>query len=652
MITPVKKLTVAALRDYEGLVMRELGRLGVIQLKELDELEYLGFKSEDSRVIKELESLYQRLLDLGRKLGIEIGEGADGMRFEDARRTLLELEERAEKLLKEIKRIEDRLKRVDVERMKLLKMALEGFVKLGEKRFPELGEHENIFVKAGFVDLKHLKRLERVRVSKSILLRWTQISESELFLYAVGIIDLKEPLERFLSSLGFKEIEELEDAPKNLEDALKWVDEKIKKAEEELAGTKEELKELKIGLEEVRREFSEKSGAISRALREELAIRRGLLKTVKSDMMRVVQGWVPADKLSSVKKILEDLRVRIRGLLFYEVADPDPEEEIPTILKNPKLFSAFETLTRQYGWPEPKESDPTIISALLWTIMFGMMFPDFGHGLTIALLGALFAYVIRRRFMELNFIRIGKLLIALGISSMIFGLMAGEFFLIEVQPLLPWLKIGWVKDTVTVLWLIKIAVFFGVAQIILALIMAVRNHLREGEVLEAVLGERGVASLIAFIGMVLTAFHFLGISMIPGLLELPELRMDVLNHWSFYLLLLGLILVFIKPIIAGEGASLGLGMVLEVAISYLANMLSYTRIAGFAIAHAALAIVVHKLMEASPLLGIGMGLIFLNLFALTLELLVCMIQALRLLYYEFSTKFFRGTGKPYSPWRI
>jgi vacuolar-type H+-ATPase subunit I/STV1 len=32
--------------------------------------------------------------------------------------------------------------------------------------------------------------------------------------------------------------------------------------------------------------------------------------------------------------------------------------------------------------------------------------------------------------------------------------------------------------------------------------------------------------------------------------------------------------------------------------------------------------------------------------------MVVMIQALRLLYYEFSTKFFKGTGKPYTPYKI
>jgi V/A-type H+-transporting ATPase subunit I len=81
-------------------------------------------------------------------------------------------------------------------------------------------------------------------------------------------------------------------------------------------------------------------------------------------------------------------------------------------------------------------------------------------------------------------------------------------------------------------------------------------------------------------------------------------------------------------------------------------MFSYARIAGFAIAHAAFGLVAAELLHVNPALGIGLGLIFLNFFSLTLELLVVMIQALRLLYYEFSTKFFKGTGVPYIPFRL
>ena len=93
-------------------------------------------------------------------------------------------------------------------------------------------------------------------------------------------------------------------------------------------------------------------------------------------------------------------------------------------------------------------------------------------------------------------------------------------------------------------------------------------------------------------------------------------------------------------------------MVYELALSTMANILSFTRMAGFGIAHAALATVVAEMMIANPILGMGMGLIFLNVFSLTLELVVVMIQATRLLFYEVMSKFFEGSGRMLKPYKI
>ena len=373
---------------------------------------------------------------------------------------------------------------------------------------------------------------------------------------------------------------------------------------------------------------------------------------MKSETLRVIQGWVPEDRVKSVGEALESLREEFDGKLLYEFRDPSPDEEVPTTLRNPRIFKMFETLVRQYGWPGYRESDPTIISGILWTAMFGLMFPDLGHGVTIAILGILFSRFLKKDILGLNLRKLGKLMIGLGIASAIFGVLMGEFFLMEIQPLFPTLRAGWIEDASGVVWLIKMAVFFGIAQMLLALSISVRNHLRNGELAEAILGEKGVAGILLLLGLASTAFSFLGISVIPGILEFPELRMKVLTSWPFFVLVAGLIMILVKPFFTREEKVAGMGLVLETFISFLANMFSYMRIAGFAIVHAALAMVVFRLMQANPLMGIGVGLIFLNLFALTIEFLVCMIQALRLLYYEFMTKFYQGTGTPYTPWKL
>jgi len=106
-----------------------------------------------------------------------------------------------------------------------------------------------------------------------------------------------------------------------------------------------------------------------------------------------------------------------------------------------------------------------------------------------------------------------------------------------------------------------------------------------------------------------------------------------------------------KGILEREDISLTLGMLFETIISLFSNMLSFVRLAGFNIAHVALAVVIARMLEVNPNMGLVMLLGF-NFFALTLELMIVMIQALRLVFYEFMTKFYRGTGEAFRPFRI
>jgi V/A-type H+-transporting ATPase subunit I len=81
----------------------------------------------------------------------------------------------------------------------------------------------------------------------------------------------------------------------------------------------------------------------------------------------------------------------------------------------------------------------------------------------------------------------------------------------------------------------------------------------------------------------------------------------------------------------------------------LANMFSFLRIAAFALAHASLATASIALWNA---LGSRLiGLVIMNVIALSFEFVSSGVQSLRLLYYEFMGKFFHGEGVPFRPYR-
>ncbi len=95
----------------------------------------------------------------------------------------------------------------------------------------------------------------------------------------------------------------------------------------------------------------------------------------------------------------------------------------------------------------------------------------------------------------------------------------------------------------------------------------------------------------------------------------------------------------------------------EALITYLANTVSFARVGAFALSHAGLMIAVFSLEAIVRGLPGGsfwavITLILGNALVIALEGLIVFVQCLRLEYYEFFSKFFEGTGRPYRPFRI
>jgi V/A-type H+-transporting ATPase subunit I len=97
--------------------------------------------------------------------------------------------------------------------------------------------------------------------------------------------------------------------------------------------------------------------------------------------------------------------------------------------------------------------------------------------------------------------------------------------------------------------------------------------------------------------------------------------------------------------------------VMDIVIRYLGNTVSFIRTAAFALAHGGLFIAVFSLAEIlGQLKGGGLWywiVIFLgNVGIIALEGLVVSIQTIRLEYYEFFSKFFKGGGERFKPLTI
>jgi V/A-type H+-transporting ATPase subunit I len=90
--------------------------------------------------------------------------------------------------------------------------------------------------------------------------------------------------------------------------------------------------------------------------------------------------------------------------------------------------------------------------------------------------------------------------------------------------------------------------------------------------------------------------------------------------------------------------------VLELFTGYLANTLSFMRVAGLGIAHVSLMVAFSSIagMAGGGIAGWAIEILG-NVLVIGLEGLSAGIQALRLNYYEFFSRYFTGKGIAYNP---
>ena len=351
-----------------------------------------------------------------------------------------------------------------------------------------------------------------------------------------------------------------------------------------------------------------------------------------------------------------------------------PEAVPPTKYDNPKATRSFQYFTDLFSTPRFDEVDPTTVFAIFFPIFFGFMIGDLGLGLLMVGLG----FLMIRKLHRVEGMR--QLGIAILLAGVVAALLGGFVFkdalgiplgfthhmddvlteqgiaagcnpavykalhettwgcLLGMGPVHAEPLIYKVTDISTMLLLSLGAAF---VHLLLGLLIGVRNEWGHGG--------KHLAAKFGYLLLLLTFF--------PAAVAL--LNADFLQSVT------GLTAMMAYAL-AGIGFLLGAGIlgwaegapgVLEIP-SLFSNILSYLRLGAVAIAKGAMAVAFNNLTLVSIGLGGGGVLMFiLGLLAFlvaqtllfVLGLLSGGIQALRLNFVEFFTKFYKGGGTPFKP---
>ena len=208
------------------------------------------------------------------------------------------------------------------------------------------------------------------------------------------------------------------------------------------------------------------------------------------------------------------------------------------------------------------------------------------------------------------------------------------------------------------------AVGVGIVMISLGLILNTINRFRRGDVIGALLDKFGLMGLLFYWGtLVLMTQH--AVIKSHGLVNLAVVLFMVfpIVGWAlkepaeyFLSRRAGHTIEHFDGLFAAVTESL-VGA-FEAVLSYLANTISFVRLAAYAMSHAALLLAAFMMAGEVRRFSVGGGvlsvliIIFGNLVAIFLEGIIASVQALRLEYYEFFGKFFSGNGQPFTPFRL
>lgn len=370
--------------------------------------------------------------------------------------------------------------------------------------------------------------------------------------------------------------------------------------------------------------------------------------TKKRDRMYyILCGWMDA---KSAQELVRETSDDEDVIILCEDDKSSSSSTPPTKLKNPSFFKPFELYTRMYGLPSYDEFDPTIFIALTYTVIFGAMFGDVGQGLCL-LIGGFLLY----RFKH---IALAGIISCAGFFSTIFGFMFGSVFGFEnvIEPL--WLRPVTAMKTLPFIGKLNtvfvVAIAFGMFIILLTMVLNIISHFKNHEIGEALFDTNGIAGLVFYGSIVATIVLFMTGHTLPAFSVLIIMFLIPL-----------IIIMFKEPLTRllnkqkdlfpeGKGMFIiqGLFELIEVLLSYFSNTLSFVRIGAFAVSHAAMMEVVLMLAGAENGSSGNLVVIILgNLFVMGMEGLIVGIQVLRLEYYEMFSRFYKGDGREFIPYK-
>ncbi len=402
---------------------------------------------------------------------------------------------------------------------------------------------------------------------------------------------------------------------------------------------KERRSTLPKRLDEVRAELNDMSAkwfvklsTIRDVLSDKVEEISAIPKFGQTEYAFVVTGWTPVSEVKPLRKaIIENFGTDV--IVNQLEIDEREFAETPVAMNNPKWIqpSAWVMSFLMGGKPQYGTLDPSLLWAISFPLIFGMIVGDIGYG---AVMLALILWM-RFKFKDNEGVQLATGLMGpAATAAIIFGVFYGEFFggilweagWIRTIPLFGTYVLPFNRE-VSVVPFMMMALAVGVIQMVFGLVLGVVNAIKTKHFKHAYV-KGGLAGL--FLGGIIfgVAAALIGSGLQP-----------------FVQILGAVVLVVAVYAIFRYGGFMGAIETLEL-VSHTA---SYIRIMAVGLSDAIFASAINKMAGKMPfLVGVIVAILF-HALHLVLAAFTPTIHALRLNFYELGQKYYETSKSEYEP---
>lgn len=443
-----------------------------------------------------------------------------------------------------------------------------------------------------------------------------------------------EKLKAVLTEIGFFRPDKL--PMMTAEKAIEQCHNNIKSIEEQIEDVENEIKHFRDRYESIRFLYDYYN---AQAEKYKVAENTG---TTQSTVY--ICGYMP-------KKYADEIKFEIERQFaaYMELSEPDYENEnVPVLIENGGFAGGVESVTNMYSPPSNKDVDPNPVMSFFYYAFFGLMLSDAGYGLlmVIAMLFAKFVLKVRGSMKKTV-----NMYLYCGISTIFWGTLFGGWFGDLIPTVMknfmgvenpPSLAV-WLEPMNDTMDLLMYSMLFGIVHLFAGLGIRFFMLIKDKNYLGAIFDV--IPVMIFVVGFAIAGASFI--------FTVPE----AIKPYGTILLAVGAALIVLtagrsgKNIIGKLGG--GLYALYNTASGYLGDILSYSRLLALCLVTGVIANVVN-LLAAMP----GNILLFIVIFLvghtinIAINLIGTYVHTNRLQYVEFFSKFYEGSGRTFTPFKI